>query len=634
MDKRQPVLLDFMHKHGFDDYDKFFNQSISKIDWFWSEITEYLELSWMTKYTDILAKNEGSAWDVRWYSGGTLNITESCLDKYSSNPKYASTIALICESDDGSSVNYSYNDLLRHVNMCANGLLNLGAQQGDRIAVFLPMIAENVIALLAIARIGAVAVPCFSGYGSSALITRLNDCSARFLITSDISYRRGKVINMQEEADKAVRSVKSIERVIMVKRNEDTSTSNKTVLWNDMLDSSDLNKPAALKSDDLLMILYTSGTTGKPKGTLHSHTSFPIKAAVDAALGMDIKQGDTLFWVTDMGWMMGPWMLFSSLILGSTMVLYEGVPNYPNPDRIWDIVCKHNVTHLGISPTLIRTLMKHGDEWLENHDISGLRLFASTGEPWNPDPWEWLFQTVGGSKIPICNYSGGTEISGGILGNVLLKPIVPCAFNSPMPGMDADILDESGKSVTGKVGELVIRQPWVGMAQGFWNDEVRYKGTYWSRWSDVWLHGDWAKITIDGNWYITGRSDDTINVAGKRLGPAEMESVLVNHHLVVEAATIGVPHPQKGESAVCFITIRSNVSSIDNLSSELIEFVSENMGKALKPDKVYVVEQLPKTRNGKILRRVIKAAYLNVELGDLSSLDNPEAVNYIKNLRA
>jgi acetyl-CoA synthetase len=352
----------------------------------------------------------------------------------------------------------------------------------------------------------------------------------------------------------------------------------------------------------------------------------------DAAYGFDVGPGDILFWVTDMGWMMGPWMVFGALLSGATMLVYEGTPDWPSPDRLWKLVEKYGVSHLGISPTLVRALMKHGESWVKGHDLSSLRVFGSTGEPWNPEPWHWLFEHAGQKRVPIYNYSGGTEISGGILGCNLLKPVVPCGFSGPLPGMDADVVDETGAPVRGQVGELVVRKPWVGMTNGFWQDPDRYLDTYWSRFQDVWVHGDWVLVDDRGTWFITGRSDDTLKIAGKRLGPAEMESVLVDHPAVTEAATIGVPDREKGEAAVCFVTLKGEIPDPGALEAELIDFVAAKMGKALKPKRVHSVPELPKTRNGKILRRVIRAAYLGEAEGDLSSLENPDAVEKVREL--
>ncbi|HEX5414374.1 MAG TPA: AMP-binding protein, partial [Chloroflexota bacterium] len=376
---------------------------------------------------------------------------------------------------------------------------------------------------------------------------------------------------------------------------------------------------------------YTSGTTGRPKGAVHVHGGFPIKAAQDLAHCFDLQEDDTLFWITDIGWMMGPWAIEGSLLLGATVAMYEGAIDYPRPDRLWEFVEKHRVTLLGISPTAVRALMGRGEEWVTKHDLSSLRAFGSTGEPWNPAPWWWLFQTVGRERLPILNYSGGTEISGGIVGGYTIVPQKPCSFSGPIPGMDVDVLDEAGEPVRGAVGELVIRQPWPGMTRGFWQDPNRYLETYWSRWPEIWVHGDWALVDEDDAWYILGRSDDTIKIAGKRVGPAEVESAAVAHPAVAEAAAIGVPHPVKGEVLVVLAILNPGQTPTDALRGAVLETVTRHLGKAMKPEDVRFVADLPRTRNAKILRRLVKAVYLGKEdLGDISSLENPAALDAIR----
>jgi acetyl-CoA synthetase len=378
------------------------------------------------------------------------------------------------------------------------------------------------------------------------------------------------------------------------------------------------------------MIIYTSGTTGKPKGAIHTHCGFPIKAAQDMAHGLDVQESDTLYWVTDMGWMMGPWEVFGTTLLGATMLFYDGALDYPAPDRLWSLAERHGVTILGLSPTLVRALMRYGDTALPHHDLSALRILGSTGEPWNPEPWRWLFEKVADKRLPIINYSGGTEVSGGIVMGNLITPIKPCSFAGPLPGMAADVVDDQGYSVRNQVGELVVRQPWIGMTRGFWKDRERYIQTYWSRFPGVWLHGDWAAIDQDGLWYILGRSDDTIKVAGKRIGPAEIESALVGHPAVSEAAAIGVPDAVRGEALICFCVLKPGQHAGASLAEELKATVAHSLGKPLKPDVVKFVGDLPKTRNAKVMRRVIRAAYLGQDAGDLSALENPASVEEIR----
>ncbi len=378
------------------------------------------------------------------------------------------------------------------------------------------------------------------------------------------------------------------------------------------------------------MLIYTSGTTGRPKGAVHTHCGFPVKAAQDIYQAMDLKAGETLYWMTDMGWMMGPWLVFGSLLVGATMVFYDGAPDYPGPDRVWKLVKNHRITHLGVSPTLIRSLMAHGPEPVRRHDISSLRAVCSTGSPWDPQSWMWTFEHVLEGRKPILNYSGGTEISGGILCGNFFTPLKPCAFSGPVPGMDADVVDENGQPVRGAVGELVIRQPWIGMTRGFWQDRERYLDTYWRRFEGVWVHGDFAAIDDDGLWYLLGRSDDTIKVAEKRLGPAEVEAVVNAHPLVGDSVAIGVPHPVKGQEVAIFCVLRDPRAGSDELREEIKDLVAQALGKALRPQEVRFTAALPKTRNAKVMRRVVRAGFLGTDPGDLSSLEDPAALEAIR----
>jgi acetyl-CoA synthetase len=334
--------------------------------------------------------------------------------------------------------------------------------------------------------------------------------------------------------------------------------------------------------------------------------------------------------VSDIGWMMGPWELVGMTLLGGTIVTYDGALDHPGPDRLWSIVERHQVNLLGISPTLIRSLMRHGADPVRRHSLASLRILGSTGEPWNPEPWRWLFDVVGGGRLPIINYSGGTEVSGGLVGGNVISPLKPAAFAGPPPGIAADVVDEQGNPVRNQVGELVVRAPWIGMTRGFWNDPVRYEETYWSRFPDTWVHGDWAAIDDDGLWYILGRSDDTIKIAGKRLGPAEVESVLVEHPSVVEAAAIGIPDALKGQALVCFCVLKPGEPGGPALAEDLKGLVVSKLGKPLRPESIEFVADVPKTRNAKVMRRIIRAAYLGDPLGDLSSLENPQAVDAIR----
>ncbi len=647
-------LQRFMRQHGIAGWHELHRRSVDDIAWFTEAMLHYLDIRFDQPYSQILDLSRGKAW-ARWCVGGQMNIVHNCLDKWLGTPT-EHAIALRYESEDGHVQTLTYGELHAEVCRMAAGLRSLGLGKGDAIGLFMPMIPEIAIALLAIARIGGVILPLFSGYGAGAAATRLADAEAKALFTVDGVLRRGRPVAMKPVADEAVAQVAAIQHVIVTRRTgQDIPWTAGRDLWWDALagarpetapsdgDSQSPNHPITLPpchpvtestaAEDLLMLIYTSGTTGRPKGAVHTHCGFPLKAAMDMALGLDLRQEDVLYWMTDMGWMMGPWEVFGTLILGSSMVFYDGAPDYPDVDRLWGLVERHKITALGVSPTLIRSLMQHGDEPVRRHDLSSLRTMASTGEPWNPAPWLWLFNIVGGGRCPIINYSGGTEISGGIvMGNVLL-PLKPCAFSGPNVGMAADVVDENGNSVRGQVGELVVREPWIGMTRGFWRDPERYIETYWSKWPDVWVHGDWAAVDADGLWYILGRSDDTIKVAGKRLGPAEVETVLVSHPAVVEAGAIGVPDAIKGQALVVFCVLTSGYAASDSLASELRGLIAEDMGKPMTPKAILFVPDLPKTRNAKVMRRVLRAAYLGEPIGDLSALINPEVVDQIDSMR-
>jgi acetyl-CoA synthetase len=499
------------------------------------------------------------------------------------------------------------------------------------------MLPETVVAVLAIARIGAIFTPIFSGYAAPAIASRLVDCGAKLLITADGFLRRGAWVDLKSVADAAVAAAPSIKRVIVVPRAGEALEVPWTVgrdEWWGMPSALDEapDGPALVGQDPETpyMIIYTSGTTGRPKGAVHVHGGFPIKAAQDLAHQFDLGQGDALFWFTDLGWMMGPWAIAGALLLGARLVLYEGAPDHPGPDRLWDLVARHRVTHFGLSPTVIRALMVHGTDPVRAHDRSSLRVLGSTGEPWNPEPWWWYFREVGEGRCPIVNYSGGTEVSGGIVGGNVIGPIKPASFSGPCIGTAADVVDETGRSVRGAVGELVIRAPMPGMTRGFWNDRARYEEAYWARWPGIWAHGDWASIDADGFWYIHGRSDDTLKVAGKRVGPAEVESAAVSHRAVLEAAAIGIPHEIKGEAIVVVCVLHPGESDDDGLRASIAATVARELGKPLKPEVVAVVRALPKTRSGKVMRRVIRAAWLGEDPGDLTALDDPAAVEAIR----
>jgi acetyl-CoA synthetase len=624
-------LKRFMTEHGIATLEELTQRSSTDLEWFWRAVMQDLRIEFYQPFTRILDTSRGIQWP-RWCVGGRLNIVHNCLDKWIGTA-VQNRAALRWEGEAGDTRILTYADLYREVNRLANGLRGLGIVKGDVVGLYMPMVPEIAVALLAVAKIGAVALPLFSGYGAEALVTRLSDGAAKAVLTCDGYYRRGQPVRMKSTVDVAVEKLPSVRHVVVLRRMDENPSMAcpRDHWWHEI--TSGQPQPAQTEPtdpEDPLMILYTSGTTGRPKGALHTHCGFPIKAAQDMAHGLDVQEADTLYWVTDMGWMMGPWQLFGTTLLGATMLFYEGALDYPGSDRLWSLVEAHGVTILGVSPTLVRSLAVHGDLPVRRHDLSSLRILGSTGEPWNPEPWRWFFDTVGKKKLPIINYSGGTEIAGGIVMGNVMTPLKPCSFAGPLPGMAADVVDDEGRSVRNQVGELVIRQPWIGMTRGFWKDPLRYIETYWSRFPNVWLHGDWAAIDEDGLWYILGRSDDTIKIAGKRIGPAEVESVLVEHPSVIEAAAIGVPDAIRGEALICYCVLKPGVLAEPALALELQEKVAGALGKPLKPDSVRFVIDLPKTRNAKVVRRVIRATCLGQHPGDLSALENLDAIDAIR----
>ena len=623
-------LTAFMRQHGIKDFDELMGRSTFDVPWFTDAVLKYLDIQFYEPYSKVVDFPDGIQLP-KWCVDGKMNIVHNCVDKWTQTSEVSP--AVIWEGEEGITKTLTYKELYHEVNRCTNALRSLGLGKGDAIGLFMPMTPEIVIALLAIAKIGGIILPLFSGYGAGAIVSRMLDADAKAIFTVDGAFRRGKAVEMKSVADEAADHIPTLKHVIVLKRTgqEIKMRAGRDHWWHDLIaPQSDSAATEITSAEDPLMILYTSGTTGRPKGVLHTHCGFPVKAAQDMAFGTDVHQADVIYWMTDMGWMMGPWLVFGSLLLGATMLLYDGAPDFPEPDRLWALVEKHKITQLGISPTLIRSLIPYGEGHFKKHDLSSLLCFASTGEPWNPDPWMWLFEKVGESKRPIINYSGGTELSGGIVMGNPLMPLKPCAFSAPCPGMSADVFDENGQPLRNAVGELVIKAPWIGMTRGFWKDSQRYLDTYWSRWPNIWVHGDFAAIDNDGMWYILGRSDDTIKIAGKRLGPAEIESILVKHEAVVEAAAIGVPHEVKGSELVIFAVLRPEVSVNEALRQELHDMVVAEMGKPLAPKSIQFVSDLPKTRNAKVMRRMIRAAYLGLDLGDTSSLVNPGAVEEVK----
>ena len=626
-------LARFLRSTGEPTLDALQARAVADPGWFWGAAADDLGIAWGRAPTQVLDASRGPAW-ARWWGGATFNYADAATRPRTVRDPDGP--ALVWEGEDGAVRALTNQELGHAVDAAVRQLEALGVQAGDRVGILLPMLVETVVAVLALGRVRAIYTPIFSGYAAPAIATRLADCEAKLLITADGFLRRGSWVPLKAVADEAVAAAPSVRRVVVVKRAGD----NVVTPWTDGRDAWWGEPPAGrgegaatgdTDPETPYMLIYTSGTTGRPKGAVHVHGGFPIKGAQDLAHQFDLGPGDSLFWFTDLGWMMGPWAISGALLLGARLVLYEGAPDFPGPDRLWSIVARHKVTHLGLSPTVIRALMAHGEEPVRGHDRSSLRVLGSTGEPWNPDPWWWYFRVVGEGRCPIINYSGGTEVSGGIVSGNVVGPIKPASFSGPCVGTAADVVDEGGRPVRGAVGELVIRAPMPGMTRGFWGDtEGRYEATYWSRFPGAWVHGDWASIDAEGFWYIQGRSDDTLKVAGKRVGPAEVESAAVSHPAVLEAAAIGVPHEIKGEAVVVLVVLRPGLVGDPEVAASIASTVASQLGKPLKPERVAAVPALPKTRSGKVMRRVIRAAWLGLDPGDVSSLDDPATLDAIR----
>jgi acetyl-CoA synthetase len=623
----------FMRLHGIANERDLLARSQDDPEWFWDAVVKHLDLEFSTPYTKVLDDTEPAF--PKWFVGGKLNVAQNCVFRHALG-RHASHPAIIWEGEDEGQRTLSYADMRRDTALLADALTDMGIGMGDTVGIYLPMVPEAVIALYACAAIGAIAVPVFSGFAANAVASRLGHCAAKAVICADGTMRRGRTVAMKQIVDDAVAQVPSVEHVIVWRRlGIDTAwTEGRDVWWHEALAGGNASRPALpVDSETPFLIAYTSGTTGAPKGAVHVHGGFLAKIAQEVHFQTDLQRTDILYWITDMGWIMGPWEVVGAHALGGTVLLVEGAPDYPTPARLWEMVERHRVSILGVSPTLIRSLQAHGDEPATSHDRSTLRVFGSSGEPWNPEPYHWLREVIGENRAPIINFSGGTEVGACFLSPTPATPLKPCSLGHPALGMSVEVRDSDGRPLgPGEgVGELVCTKPWPGMTRGFWGEggRERYLDTYWSRWPGVWVHGDWASIDSDGQWYLHGRSDDTINVAGKRIGPAEYESVLVGHESVQEAAAIGVPDPVKGEAVWCYCVMAPGRRASDRLRTVLKDLVSDELGKAFRPGEIKFVKALPKTRSAKIVRRAIRAAALGEDLGDTSSIENPESLRLI-----
>lgn len=627
-------LAGFMRRVGIESADpQGYRQLIALADadpaGFWNQVIEHMDIRFDRPYSRVFDDTEGIEW-TKWCVGATGNAVLNCLDRHEGEA-HAAKDAVVWEGEDGRKRRWSYAELGAQTSRLAEGLRALGFGPGDVIGVCMPMVPEAAAALLAISKIGGIVLPLFSGFGPAAIASRLNDGRAVGVLTADGTWRRGKRIDMKTTVDLAVKDVPALRHVVVLKNVDGPVPweAGRDQWWHEICEGRADRAPTTMVDADApMMVMYTSGTTGKPKGTVHTHCGFIVKLALDMGLCADYKASDRMMWMSDMGWLVGPILIYSTTLLGATMVMAEGAHDYPDAGRFWRLIKENRVSVLGIAPTIVRSFIQAGGAGIDQYDLSSLRITLSTGEAWNEDAWRWMFEKVCARRAPIINYCGGTEVGGAIVTGTVLHPMKPCAFSGPVPCIGADVVDETGRSVEpGGTGELVLRRSSIGLTRGLWHDPERYIESYWSKVPGVWWHGDRAYVDKDGYWFILGRSDDTLKIAGKRTGPSEVEALVSATGMAAEVAAIGVPDVVKGESLVLVVSLMAGVEATPAMQKRLSDAVVAGLGVAFRPAAVLFVPDLPKTRNMKIMRRVVRAVYVGQPPGDLSSLANPEAID-------
>ena len=619
---------------SLEEYQKLYQRSISDPEGFWGELAE--QLDWYKKWDKVLEWDFNKP-EIKWFAGGRLNASYNCLDRHL-NSWRSNKVALIWQGEPMEENRiFTYQQLHYHVCKFANVLKKFGVKKGDRVSIYLPMIPELPMAMLACARIGAIHSVVFGGFSSDALRDRINDCGSKILITADGSYRSGRIVQNKVNANEALRDCPEVEKVIVVRRLgiDVPIVKERDVWWHEEMGKEDIKlfcEPAMMDAEDVLFILHTSGSTGKPKGVIHTTGGYLLFVYQTLKWVFDLKEEDVFFCTADIGWVTGhSYVVYGPLAMGGTTLMFEGVPTYPNPDRFWEIVERYKVSVFYTAPTAIRALMKEGEGWVKKRGVSSLRILGSVGEPINPEAWKWYYINVGQERCPIMDTWWQTETGGFLISPLPITPLKPGSATFPFPGVLPKVLREDGTECdVEEGGSLVIAKPWPGMLRGFWNDpdRKRFKDTYFTIFPGYYFTGDGAKTDKDGYFWLMGRIDDVINVSGHRIGTAEVESALVSHPAVAEAAVIGIPHEVKGQGIYAFVTLKTGIKGNEELRKELLAHVRKVIGPIATPDKLQFADALPKTRSGKIMRRILRkiAEGRIEELGDTSTLTDPSVV--------
>ena len=619
-------LTDLMARTGAADFEDYYRFSVEHPDRYWKEVLDYCGVVWAKPYEAFSDFSAGREFP-RWFVGGKLNWTDTIF-KWAKDPQWAGRPAVVAENEAGAVTQVTYAQLHEQVRAFAAGLEKIGLRRGDRVAYLMEPGIEAVVTMIAISYMGAVVMPLFSGFGLEPIVARVAACEARALIMTSGFVRRGKRTDTLQAALEA--QAKHPVDLFILKLSPGEALPAGAIAWSAVaVDAGPDRGALPMDTQEPVMVFFTSGTTGKAKGTVHTHGGFPLKVLHDGVVNFDIKPGDVFFWPADMGWVAGALIITATLMRGATMLCYSGAPECPDWSRMSRLIEQHRVTHFGTAPTMIRSFAANAVASTAG-DLSSVRLLITGGEVIDPEHFAWHAQNFGRGIAPLINFSGGTEASAGLVSSVILKPIPPGGFNSACPGIEVDVVDPEGRSIIGEVGELVVRAPFVGMTNSFWRDDERYLDTYWRTIPGIWVHGDLAMRNAQGEYFLRGRSDDTLKLAGKRVGPAEIENVLMELEGVVECAAIGVDDPSKGQLLVVFVIPGGAAVGKPGFAHEVAGFADERLGRAFRPTRVHVVRELPKTRTAKIMRRVLRGAYCGLPTGDLSSLDNPSALDVIR----